>query len=396
MHFRYTALDAAQHLVRGRRTAIDRADLEAQLQEEGEELLDARRTLPARKIRLNRQQLGEFCQQLGFCLRSGIVLQQALSDIADEEEQVALKEICRTLRRQTANGLPLADAMRMLPAAFPPSIIGIVAAGEYSGRLDSLLSGLGDTLLRLDDEAKRLRSLLLKPLLAVLLVVAASGFMLTGVVPQIRSFIGSTGLPLPWYSRALFATSDWMGHHGLHLLFALAGSALLLGLALAAQASWRLRLARLLLRIPRFGSLLAKRQAATLASLLATMYSAGIPVLEALRQTTQTIAEPAFQHSLVRICQEIERGQPLSAALANDPIYPRALLRAVRLGESTGALDLALGQYATRCRNEIARSSAQLQALIEPALTLTTGMLLGWVMLATLQPIYQTIGGALR
>jgi len=396
MHYRFIALDNEQQLIHGVRSAASRSLLAQELRDQGMEILSARPALPPRPIRLSRAERADFCQQTGHLLKSGIPLQQALHDLSQEADIPSLGRFAAELGHRIAGGQSLSGALGEFPRAFSGDVIGIIAAGEYSGRLDEILLRLADTLRRTDREMAKLRTLLLKPALAAGMVLAASGFLMFAVVPQIRLFLNSLGIRLPWHSRALFSIADFLEANWPEVLASLVVIPLIAGIALKLSPALRLIVSHAALNLPGIGKLLLKQQTTLFAELLSLMYAAGIPLNDALRQIGNSIPNAALRANIQSLENAVLSGLNLSTAMAADRLYPASLVRAISIGESTGELDNTLILYARRCSEESERTTARLQAAIEPALTLCIGLILGWIMTATLQPVYDIVGGAVR
>lgn len=391
-HFRYQALDSRQQRVSGEREACSRAHLEAELLQLGQELINAKAQRLRRPPRMSRAELADFCLQIEQLLAAGIPLTEALHDLGASTEGARLPTLCRRLGERLVAGQSLSQALA--EERLPPDCIGVIHAGEYSGRLADSLHRLGNSLQQSEEQARTTKKLLLQPLLAGLMVLAAGLFLMFYLVPQIRNFLTDSNQSLPLASILLFATADFLQHYwpwlGLPpILLLVAASGLRRHPALAPEID------RLSLLIPLIGQIRRRLLTARLAELLALLYSSGIPLLEALRSIPAAIDNRFASNIVGQIADDVEQGSALAEAFSRHDFFPPLLIRILHAGERSGTLEQALEHIVRRCEREAGDAMATLQSLTGPALTLLIGLLLGWIMLATIQPLYGMIDGGI-
>jgi len=392
MHFRYRALDSSLQRVSGELEATSLLHLEQELQRRGLELLSARRRHLSLRTRLTRGELADFCMQVEQLLSAGIPLLEALQALGKSGEGARLPALCRRLEEKLAAGRALSQALE--EEQLDPAFVGMVRAGEFSGRLPDCLRRMGDSLSQGENLARSTKKLLLQPLLAASMVFAASLFLMLYLVPQIRDFLADSSHTLPLASTLLFATADllqkyWPWLAALPLLLALATA------ALRHDPARALAIDRMSLRIPLAGPVRRKLLIARLADLLAVLYSSGIPLLEALRSLPPTIGNRTAGNIVSQIAHDVEQGSSLAEAFSRHDFFPPLLIRMLLAGERSGTLEHALQHIGKRYEREASDSIAILQGLIAPVLTLLIGLLLGWIMLATIQPLYGLIDGGM-
>lgn len=390
--FSFKALDAQQQIVTGKMQVPDREVLAQQLQQQGLDLLSARRLRSAASAKPSRRDLIDFCFHVEHLLNAGIPLIDALQDLAQGSDSRNLRQLSTRLAAAVIGGKSLSAALQGEVGETEPALVGVIRAGELSGRLPDILHRLGSNLSQSEALAAGTRQLLLYPAVAGGLVMAASAFLMIFLVPQIRSFLGESGLPLPLHTRLLFVVSDFLTGYWPYVIGTPPLLLLLCAGTLRYQPALRLRLDRLALDAPLTGRVSRRLAVARLADLLALLYSTGIPLLEALEAVQKSCANRVVGQALQRIRHAVEQGSSLAEAFARHDIFPPLLVRMLQIGEKTGGLDKALNNIAQRYEREARESIAILQTLLEPALTLCIGILLGWIMLATMQPIYGIIG----
>lgn len=391
--FRYRALDQAGQLVSGRLEAEDSAQLQLQLRRHGLDLLSVR------KVRLSpqglpRQRLADFCFQLEQMLSAGIPLLEAVDDLAGNASGRRLRAICRRIGNELRSGKAFSSALPMEITHREPAFAGMIQAGELSGNLAETLARLGNSLRQAERMQNATRQLLTYPAIAALMVGAAFLFLLLHLVPQIRTFLGDNAIALPWHTRLLFFVSDLVRQQWLTLIALIVAPPLTLALLLRIWPDARQRLDRLRLSLPVLGPILRKLAIARIAELLAMLYTCGVPLLAALESLPAAITNHALRAALYGVRHQVEQGATLSQAFGAQALFPRRLIRMLETGERTGRLDATLNSIASAYEQEAGTAIARLQGMLQPATTLAIGILLGWMMLATMQPLYGIIGRA--
>lgn len=392
-HFRFRAVTEDGQRIRGTRDADDLAALERQLREQGLLLITAHVRRPALRGagRLPRRELIPFCFHLEQLLEAGVPPFEGLCALHDAISEPRLKHTVAALRAEVERGRPLSEAAAGQPQAFSPVAVSLLRAGETAGRLPQAIRDIGAMLAHEEALATHARRVSIYPLIVGAVLLMAIVVALTQVVPEVEKLLRTTGQELPLQTRILVGLSETVRDWGWAIL--LAAVATLGGTthALARSEALRTRAHALHLRLPMVGEILRKLALARFAALLATLYRAGINVIEALRTSEDATGNLALREALRDARMRIEQGRSISAAFEDAAIFPPLVTRMLRLGEHTGALDHALGKVATLYQRDVEDGIARLQAAAEPALTLVLGGLLLWIASAVLGPIYDLI-----
>jgi type IV pilus assembly protein PilC len=392
MYFHFRALDPRQQLITGEMEAHDLDALLQHLQQQGLELLDVRRKHARSTRPASRRDIIDFCFHIEHLLSAGIPLLDALHDLAKHSESPRLRPLCQRLATAISSGQSLSAAMQAERLPLEAAFTGIIRAGETSGRLPEVLLRTGNQLKQAEELDARTGQALIYPVLAGVLVIAASIFLMRFLVPQIRLFLGETGLALPLHTQLLFTVADFLENWWAQVLGLPPAILLLAFIASRSSPLLRIQLDRYALKTPLIGRIRRKLLIARLADLLALLYSTGIPLLEALASLQKSSANRFIAQTLQKICHAVEQGSSLAEAFAQHDVFPALLIRMLQVGERSGALDSSLVNIARLYEREARESITRLQTLIEPALTLCIGILLGWIMLSILQPVYGIIG----
>ena len=392
----YRAVDARGRVSRGRIDATDLHHLEQRLARMGLELIagtEARRRRGARGVRIGRRELIHFCFALEQLLSAGVPVLDALGDLRSSALSARLRMAVSGMAESIEAGRTLSGAMEELPQVFDAVFVGLVKAGESSGEVETVLRNVTANLKWQDEQAAKVRKLLAYPLLAGSVMAAVVVFLMVGLVPQLVAFIAMMGEELPVHTRALIAVSDSLVRYWPFVLCA--PPALLVAGALLARASPSLRIAidGLELRVWGIGPLLRKIILARFANSFALLYASGITVPECMRICEELVGNRAVAKATRRAGRRIAEGASISDGFEHAGLFPPLVLRMLRVGESTGALDRALRNVGYFYERDVQEAMDRLQTLLGPAMTLVLGALLFWIIVSVLGPIYGVITG---
>jgi len=390
--YRYKAVNAQGRVLQGRVDAVNPADLETRLARMGLDLVNYRelpghgRHVTGRGIK--RIDLITFCFHLEQLVRAGVPILEGLGDLRDTIDNKRLREITAGMIESIEGGRNLSGSMEEFPAVFPPVFVSLVRAGEESGQLDRVLAKLIENLKWQDEQSAYTSKLLLYPAIVTVIVVGALFFLMLFVVPQLVSFLGTMGQQLPLQTRALIATSGFLTRFW-YLVVGLPVLAIV-GVLVAIRRNPRFaeRADELLLRLPLVGPVLKKMVVTRVCNVFSIMYSSGITVLECIRNAEQVAGNRAVASAIREAGRLIADGGGISRSFAATGLFPPLVVRMLRVGENTGALEQALDNVSYFYARDVAESVARLQEFIMPVITIVLGVMLFWIMASVLGPIY--------
>ncbi len=393
--YAYRAMDPAGQMVPGAMDATNSADLELRLRRMELDLIDFRiagqKAVAFGKRVVRRADLINFCFHMEQLSAAGVPILEGLGDLRDSTDHPRMREIVTDLIESIEGGLTLSEALRHHDEVFDNTFTSLITAGESSGKLAEVFRNLSESLKWQDELAAQTRKIVTYPIIVAVVVLAVLFFLMIVLVPQLTSFIKNMGGELPLHTRALIALSSVF----INYWYAILALPLLATVGLRAwirrSAAARLRFDAFKLRIPLIGPVLHKIILARFATFFGLMYGSGITILECIRLSEGIVANRVIANGLQRAAQMISDGQSVTLAFQNTGIFPPLVLRMLRVGESTGALDGALRNVSYFYNREVKEMIERVQALIEPAMTVTLGLLLGWIMLSVLGPIYDTM-----
>lgn len=386
--FRYTAKDIDGRTVRGTMEAADYDALYAQLLEQG--LYPQRvsgRGADRRPRTLRPQELSDLCRQLSTLLASGVSLVRALTIISqDEGISAGLRRVYESVLSEVRKGSSLSDALEA-QQVFPTLMLGMIRAGEGSGRLDRVAERLAVHYEKAHQMNQQVKSALMYPMILAVLSVAVVIVIVivTFVLPQFSDLF-STMDSLPAVTLALMAFSDFMVTKWYLLLLGLAALAAALR-ALRRSPSVRLALDRGKLTMPVFGQLHRIICTARFARTISSLYASGLPIITALQTARDTIGNAYIASQFDAVLAQVRSGVSLSAALESVDGFQRKLCSSIAVGEETGQLDSMLDSIADSMEYDAQQASRRMMTILEPMLIVLMAFVVGFIIIAVMSPI---------
>ena len=393
--FTYKAIDARGKSVVGRVEAVNLFDLEQRLARMDLDLvLGAPSSTRSRLIgggKVTRQDLINFCFHLEQLASAGVPIMEGLTDLRESVENPRFREVVAGMIESIEGGRNLSQALAEYPEVYGRVFVSLVRSGEQTGKLPEVLRSLSESLKWEDELAAQTKKLLLYPAFVGSVVLLVTFFLMVYLVPQMTGFIRNMGQDIPLQTRILMAVSDFFVNYWWAVVAAPFAAWFGLKFAMRTNPAVEYAVDHYKITMPLIGPILRKIILSRFASSFAMMYSAGITVLDAIRSCEEIVGNRPLEAALHRAVQQISEGKNLTAAFQDLGVFPPLVIRMLRIGENTGALDTALLNVSYFYNREVKESISKVQAMIEPALTLVLGAILGWVMLSVLGPVYDTI-----
>lgn len=394
--YRYKALDRLGRRATGQLEANNEVDLELRLKRMNLDLITLRqvRTDPSafRRGTVNRRDLINLCFDLEQISRAGIPLIDGLRDLRNHTTSPRFSEVMSSLVEDIEGGKMLSDGMAAFPTIFSPVFVSLVRAGEQSGRVSEVFHALGESLKWHDELASQTKRLLIYPTFVLVVVLSVMMLLLVFLVPQVVSLLKNMGLALPLQTRILIAISEFTIQYW-YVMVTLPVLAIVgIGTAIRTNPQARLLYDGMKLRIPVIGPILQKIILARFTNFFALMYQSGITILDAIKTSEGIVGNRVIANALQRVGQQINAGESLSETFQNTGLFPSLVVRMMRVGETTGALDTALQNVNYFYSRDVKESVEKALKLLEPMLTLVLGLLLMLVLYSVLTPVYDIIG----
>jgi type IV pilus assembly protein PilC len=394
--YQYKAIDREGGQTRGRLDATNEVDLELRLKKMGLDLITAKpvaRNSPGVSGgTITRLDLITFCFDMEQVSRAGIPLIDGLRDLRDGIENPRFREVLASVLEDIEGGKTLSQALATFPGIFSNIFVSLIRAGELSGTLTEVFENLGATLKWQDELVSQTRRLLVYPTMVLIVVAAVIMFLLLWLVPQMVSLLKTMGMELPIQTRVLIALSTFAASYWwlILLLPVVVGSAIAAAIRNNSRARYLFDYS--ILRLPILGDILQKIILARFANFFALMYRSGITILEAMRTSEEIVANRYIAGGIQRAGQQINAGESLSEAFQNLGMFPPLVIRMLRVGENTGAIDTALLNVTYFYNRDVKDSVDKALKLLEPTLTMVLGIVLALILFSVLTPIYDIIG----
>ncbi len=396
--YRYRAVNETGQVRAGRTEAINLAELESRLTQLRLEMIEAhpRTTAPlfaSWRGAVKPKDLITFCMHLAQVTRAGISLLDGLKDLVDEVENQRFRGIIASVLEAIQSGSQFADALAAFPKTFDSAFVALVRAGEQSGNIPETFRKLADSIKWRDELRSSFKKLLIYPAFGLTIITLVFLFLMIYLVPQLSGFIRSmSGGELPLQTQILLGISSFLVNHWWVVLAVPTVTGITIGLVLSfASEALRTQIDGLKLRIPLIGITLKKIALARFSSTLGMLYASSVPVLAALDLSAGAAGNRVLTKAVMECKARIAEGLTIAESFEQAELFPKLVIRMLRIGEQTGELDKSLANVSYFYDREIAESIESLKAIVEPVLTVFMGAILGWLILSMLGPLYDTI-----
>ncbi len=346
--------------------------------------------LPQKKVRSKDLQV--FTRQLSVLIQSGVPLVQSLEVLSQSSRGPALDQALSKIVADISEGKRLGDSFQAHPQVFSRFYINMLIAGEEGGVLDQVLERLAMYI----EKSVKLQSKI-KGAMSYPLIVLAISFMvvfglLVFVIPKFASIFKSSGMKLPFLTQLCMDMSDFIIDRWYVIVFVF--GAIIMGVrAYLNTPVGRARFEEQLIRLPVFGSFVIKSGMAKFSRTLSTLLTAGVPIIEALQISANTVGNSLIEKSLLRSRASVEKGKLLSVPLSEDPHIPHMVTQMIAVGEQTGALDEMLNKVADFYEDEVDVSVTNITSIMEPIMIVVLGGIVAFFVIAMYLPIFNMAGG---
>ena len=327
-------------------------------------------------------------RQLATLVRAAVPLEESLRAVAEQSERPAVQKVLAAVRSRVIEGHTLAHALGEFPKVFPEIYRATVAAGEQSGRLDTVLERLADYTENRDQLRQRVLGAMLYPIVLTVMCVVIIAGLLTYVVPKVVEVFESGRNALPWMTRALLAASDFLATFGPWILVALALAAVVFARWVRAPAARR-KVDALLLRLPLVGRLVRGFNTARFTRTFSILTGSAVPVLEALRIAGAVIGNLPMRDAVERAAERVREGAPIGRSLAVGALFPPMTVHLISSGEASGKLEEMLERAASNQERELDGLLTALVGLLGPMLIVAMGVFVTAIVFAMLMPIFE-------
>ena len=400
--FSYVASDAQQNVVKGKSDLNDRASVITALTKQGLQPISIKRLkdkAPSidfnnlfESTKVKQDQLVAFTRQLSAMVSAGVPLLRSLTSIQKHAEDKALKKILGDIVKDVEGGMTMGDALAKHPDTFNDIYVNMVRAGESAGILDDILKRLAGQLEKSAAIRKKIKSAMAYPMVILGITFLAFFGLMLFVVPQIGKIIQDLGGPdaeLPFITQMMLGISGFIVSFWYILLPVIVG--IVTGLVMYIRKSPKGRRAfdTLILKIPAINVIIRKISVARFARTFSALMGAGVAVLEALDVTSRAVGNVIYEDTLKQAGVAVKNGKSLSSVLEKSELFPSIVAQMLAVGEETGQTDTVLLKVADFYEEEVDLSIESISSIIEPAMIVVMGGMVGLIAASVMLPISQ-------
>ena len=326
-------------------------------------------------------------------MKSGVPLLDSLRDVRDSMDYSHFTDVLQTMIDDIEGGKTLSLALSDHKQIFDKVYVTLVRVGEETGRLAEVLKDLAETLRWQDELAAHTRRIMIYPTIVSIVVLAVVSFLMIYLMPQLIPFIKNIGGEIPTHTKILISASAIFVDYWYLILSAPIIVVLAIKYFTINNVKARLFVDGVKLKLWLFGPLIMKIKLARFANYFAMMYSSGITVLDALRISEDMVDNLVLENSIRSARAQISDGTQISESFFSTGVFPSMIVRMLKIGEDTGAMDDALLNVSYFYNREVRESIEKIEPAMMPILTIMLGGIMMWIMMAVLGPVYDAVAG---
>lgn len=395
--FTYVARDAGGASLRGQVVAASPTEAAQRLRREGKFIVrldeagavrDVRQVIEAGgSRRVRKADLIFLCAQLSLMLDSGVPVAEALEGIIRQSPPGALKRVLTDVRRRVESGEPLSDSLSRHPRVFTPFFVNLIRAAEMSGRLGETFERIGAYLANQRDIATRVRGALTYPVVLLVLAIGVVIFLMTYMLPKFTTMYAGKEDMLPAATKFVVGVSNWLTNYWPWWTGGIVAS--VIGATVYFRTAPGRRVGHwILLNLPILGRMMRKAALTRSLHTLGTLIGSGVSMLDAVAITRRVVGNHYYEQMWDDVSREIQRGQQLSTALLESPIFPRPLAQTIEAGERSGEIGSVMQRISDWVERDLKEGITSATRLIEPLMIIVVGSIVGTIAAAMLLPIF--------
>jgi len=387
--FTWEGKDKRGARVKGKSLAPDEQALRAELRRQG---------VAPSKIRKQRQlgaggkpnagDIAIFSRQLATMIAAGIPLVQAFEIVGSGNDKASMQKLILDVKADVEGGTSLHEALGKHPLYFDDLYVNLVEAGEHAGALESLLDKIATYKEKSEALRKKVKKALFYPAAVLAVAVIVTTVLLIFVIPEFENLYKGFGADLPAFTQMVINLSRFVTHNGIYIAIAVGAAAYAFFYFKKRSKAMRVFLDRLTLRVPVIGPILNKAAIARFARTLATMFAAGVPLVEALESVAGATGNIIFENATLKMRDEVSTGQRLQRAMEATGLFPNMVIQMIAVGEESGSVDEMAGKVATFYEAEVDNAVDAMSSLLEPLIMVILGVLVGGLVVAMYLPIF--------
>ena len=390
--YNWEGVDKAGKKVRGEMEAASVAFVNATLRRQGiNPVKVSKRRASAFKFKkkITPKDIAIFTRQLATMLQSGIPVAQAFDIVGKGSENPSLQELIMSIKHDVETGTNLTQALAKHPLYFDSLYCNLVAAGEQAGILDGILDKLAVYKEKIEAIKGKIKSALFYPTAVIVVAFIITAILLVFVIPQFEDLFKGFGADLPALTRMVIDLSRAFQEWWHIIIGGIIGAVVFTGYTYRRSIKMQHTMDRLLLRAPVIGEIIKKATIARFSRTLATMFAAGVPLVEALDSVAGASGNRVYYEGTLAIKADVSTGMQLQVAMNSTGLFPNMVIQMVAIGEESGELDAMLSKVADFYEREVDDAVAGLSSLLEPIIMAFLGVVIGGLVIAMYLPIFK-------
>jgi type IV pilus assembly protein PilC len=389
--FLWEGKDRKGNRIKGRGLAKDETELRIDLRRQGIAVAKVRkeRHLFKRGGKVKPEDIALFSRQLATMLTAGIPMVQAFEIIGVGHDKPEMQKLVLAIKTDIETGNALNVALAKHPLYFNDLYVNLVEAGEHAGALETVLDKIATYQEKTEALKKKIKKALFYPAAVLAVAVIVTVILLLFVIPQFESLFEGFGAALPAFTQMVINLSRWMQAHGWVLLILLVVGGFIFTYFYKRSRPMRQWIDRMSLGIPVIGPILRKAAIARFARTLATMFGAGVPLVEAMKSVAGATGNIIYQDAVLKMRDEISTGMRMQRAMENTGLFPNMVVQMIAVGEESGSLDEMASKVADFYEADVDAAVDGLSSLLEPMIMVILGTLVGGLVIAMYLPIFK-------
>jgi type IV pilus assembly protein PilC len=390
--FTWEGVDRKGKRLKGEMDAASVAFVNAMLRRQGiNPVKVAKRSTPlfAIKKRIKPKDVAVFTRQLSTMIAAGIPVAQAFDIVGKGHENPTMRELINTIRQDIESGTNMTEALGKYPLYFDSLYCNLVNAGEQAGILDTILDKLATYKEKIESIKGKIKSALFYPTAVIVVAFIITSILMIFVIPQFESLFQGFGADLPAFTKLVINISATFRDYWYIIFGSIIGTVAVFTYSYRRSTKMQHTLDRLLLRAPIIGEIIKKATIARFSRTLATMFAAGVPLVEALDSVAGASGNRVYYEGTMAIKSDVTTGLQLQAAMQSTDLFPNMVVQMVAIGEESGELDSMLSKVADIYEQEVDDAVAGLSSLLEPIIMAFLGVVVGGLVIAMYLPIFK-------
>lgn len=388
--FQWEGTDRKGQKVKGRSVANSEQALRADLRRQGVAASRIKKQGgSAIRGKVSPEDIAIFSRQLATMIGAGIPLVQSFEIIGAGHDKPAMQKLVLDIKSDVEAGTSLHEAFAKHPLYFDDLYVNLIEAGEQAGALESLLDKVATYKEKTEAIKKKVKKALFYPTAVLVVALIVTAILLIFVIPQFETLFKSFGADLPAFTQMVINLSRFVQDEGWLLVIVIAAAAYAFLYFKKRSRAMRHFLDRATLKIPVIGPILTKAAIARFARTLSTMFSAGVPLVEALESVAGATGNIVYEDAVMKMRDEVSTGQRLQRAMENTGIFPNMVVQMIAVGEESGALDTMSGKVASFYEEDVDNAVDSMSSLLEPLIMAILGVLVGGLVIAMYLPIFK-------